>query len=828
MSEFDADRARIQVQARPAAHLSVIDAGPRHHSPALFFVQGAGGHALQWVNQLRHFSKNYRCIAPDLRGHGRSDKPRDGYTVDRVTDDLLAVLDGLAVDEPVVLLAHSAGGLLAINFAARYPERLTKLVLVNTAAQLPLNRWMKLGLRIPSVLMVLARPFLQRRGRFNAPPHIFKKFVENSVSSWQGWDLLPDITTPTLVIAGQRDWYVRPSMSRRTAYAMPRARLEIIRAAGHQSPLERPAAVNRALERFLQTGLRFWRSGVEEARAAAHDRPWLQLYEEGVPAEVPVPDQPLHQFLQASARRWPEQTALIYANRRLPYRVVAEEARRWAGIIRDLGVRKGDRFLILLPNIPQAVIALYGALMAGAVGVLVNPLSDRKDLARQLADSGAATVLTLSRFYPDVVQPLQQEGQIRNVILTNVKTYLPWLQKLFFHFARERQEGHRLPAYQAEKVLWWERLMRRAPDDFQPVPVTSDDLAALLYTGGTTSNPKGVMLSHRNLVANAIQTRVWFADLREGKEIFLGVLPFSHSYGLTACLNLAVLSGSAIVLMPSFDTGAILKTIRRYHPTVFPGIPSIYATINEYPDVRDYDVASVKICISGASSLPVEVQEGFEKLTKGRLVEGYGLTEASPVTHANPLFGREKVGTVGIPLPSTDARIVHPRTGRELKPGTIGELVIRGPQVMQGYWRRPEETQEALRGGWLHTGDLALMDNEGYFRIIDRITELIRVGSRFVYPRDVEEVLHEHPSVQAAAATGRPGANGRGEVQAHVVLRPGYQATEEEIVAFCQDRLRSYQIPQRVHFRDQLPRSFIGKVVRRRLIEEELAAEESS
>lgn len=828
MSEFDADRARIQVQARPAVHLSVIDAGPRHHSPVLFFVQGAGGHALQWVNQLRHFSKNYRCIAPDLRGHGRSDKPRDGYTVDRVTDDLLAVLDGLAVEEPVVLLAHSAGGLLAINFAARYPERLTKLVLVNTAAQLPLNRWMKLGLRIPSVLMVLARPFLQRRGRFNAPPHIFKKFVENIVSSWQGWDLLPDITTPTLVIAGQRDWYVRPSMSRRTAYAMPRARLEIIRAAGHQSPLERPAAVNRALERFLQTGLRFWRSGVEEARAAAHDRPWLQLYEEGVPAEVPVPDQPLHQFLQASARRWPEQPALIYAGRRLPYRVVAEEARRWAGIIRDLGVRKGDRFLILLPNIPQAVIALYGALMAGAVGVLVNPLSDRKDLARQLADSGAATVLTLSRFYPDVVQPLQQEGQIRNVILTNVKTYLPWLQKLSFHFARERQEGHRLPAYQAEKVLWWERLMRRAPDDFQPVPVTSDDLAALLYTGGTTSNPKGVMLSHRNLVANAIQTRVWFADLREGKEVFLGVLPFSHSYGLTACLNLAVLSGSAIVLMPSFDTGAILKTIRRYRPTVFPGIPSIYAAINEYPDVRDYDVASVKICISGASSLPVEVQEGFEKLTKGRLVEGYGLTEAGPVTHANPLFGREKVGTVGIPLPSTDARIVHPRTGRELKPGTIGELVIRGPQVMQGYWRRPEETQQALRGGWLHTGDLALMDNEGYFRIIDRITELIRVGSRFVYPRDVEEVLHEHPSVQAAAAIGMPGANGRGEVQAHVVLRPGYQATEEEIVAFCQDRLRSYQIPRRVHFRDQLPRSFIGKVVRRRLIEEELAAEESS
>jgi len=246
MSEFDADRVRVRVQAGPEVELSVIDAGPRDASPVLFFVQGAGGHALQWVNQLRHFSRRYRCIAPDLRGHGRSDQPRSGYTVDRMTDDLVAVLDELEVREPVFLLAHSAGGLLGINFAARYPERLTKLALVNSAANLSLSRLMRLGLRIPSVVMVVIRPFLQRRGRFNAPPHIFKMFVEGSIGSWQGWGLLPDITTPTLVIAGQRDWYVRPSMSRRTAYGMPRARLEIVRAAGHQSPLERPAAVNRA------------------------------------------------------------------------------------------------------------------------------------------------------------------------------------------------------------------------------------------------------------------------------------------------------------------------------------------------------------------------------------------------------------------------------------------------------------------------------------------------------------------------------------------------------------------------------------------------------
>jgi long-chain acyl-CoA synthetase len=826
MSEFDDNRVRVQVQDKPQVRLSVIDVGPRRVGPVLFFVQGAGGHALQWVNQLRYFSQRSRCIAPDLRGHGESDKPRDGYTVDAITDDLVAVLDRLEIREPVVLLAHSAGGLLGINFAYRFPERLTKLILVNTAAQLPLNRWMRLGLRTPSVLMVLVRPFLQRRGRFNAPPHIFKKFVENSVGHWQGWNLLPDITTPALVIAGQRDWYVRPSLSRRTAHDMPRARLEIIRAAGHQSPLERPAAVNRAVERFVQTGLRFWRSGVDESHAVGQERPWLEHYEQGVPAEIEIPDKPLHHFLEESARRWPDQTALIYRGRQLSYSTVLHEARRWASILQDLGIRKGARVLILLPNIPQAIIGLYGALIAGAVAVLVNPISDRQDLARQLADSGAETVLTLSRFYPDVVRPLQQEGQIRNVILTNVKTYLPWLQRTLFRFTRERKEGHRLPRYEAEKVLWWERLMRRAPGETRPVPIIPDDLAVLLYTGGTTSAPKGVMLSHYNLVANTLQTRAWFPDLRDGQDIFLGVLPLSHSYGLTTCLNLAFLSGSTVILKPTLDTANILKAIRRYQPTVFPGIPVLYAAINEVPDVRDYQISSVKICISGASSLPVEVQESFQKLTRGRLVEGYGLTEASPVTHANPLFGEERVGSIGLPLPNTDARIVHHRTGRELSPGTIGELLIRGPQVMQGYWRRPEETDSALRNGWLHTGDLAVMDSEGYFRLIDRVSDLIQVGSRYVYPRDVEEVLHEHPSVQEAVAIGARGDDQYGQVRACVVLRPGFRATEEEIIKFCQDRLRTYQVPCRVYFREELPRSFVGKVLRRQLVEEELALAE--
>jgi long-chain acyl-CoA synthetase len=311
-----------------------------------------------------------------------------------------------------------------------------------------------------------------------------------------------------------------------------------------------------------------------------------------------------------------------------------------------------------------------------------------------------------------------------------------------------------------------------------------------------------------------MQAKAWFTDLREGQEVLLGMVPFSHAYGLTTCLNLAMLTGSAVVLLPSFDTKEVLKAVRRHQPTLLAGVPAVYAAINEFADVRSYGIASVKACLSGASPLPVEVQEGFEKLTKGRLVEGYGLTEASPVTHANPLFGRRKAGYIGLPLPGTDARIVHRRTGRVLSPGVIGELVVRGPQVMQGYWRRTEETKDALRDGWLHTGDLGLMDDSGYFRIINRMSDLITIGRRAVYPRDVEEVLYEHPSVLEAVAVGD---RETGEVHAHVVLRRGHSATEEEVLAFCRGRLRSYQAPCRVHFREEIPSSFVGKVLRHKL-----------
>jgi long-chain acyl-CoA synthetase len=348
------------------------------------------------------------------------------------------------------------------------------------------------------------------------------------------------------------------------------------------------------------------------------------------------------------------------------------------------------------------------------------------------------------------------------------------------------------------------------------------------YTGGTTAAPKGVMVNHRNLVANTLQVRHWIPDLREGGEVVLSVLPFSHTYGMTTAMNLPIFLGATMVVLPTFVTAEVLKTIQRERPTLFPGVPTMYTAINDFPNVRKYGIDSIRACISGAAPLPVEVQEAFEKLTRGRLVEGYGLTEASPVTHANPLNGLRKVGTIGIPLPSTAAKIVDLATGEDLPPDQIGELAVRGPQVMTGYWNSPEETDAVLRDDargngspWLMTGDVACMDEDGYFQIISRKQEMILAGEYQVYPRDVEEILYEHPKVREAAVVGVSSAEPGQKVKAYVVLRDGQHATAEELQTLCRARLEAWQVPWEVEFREELPKSFVGKVLRRLLVEEE-------
>jgi len=551
------------------------------------------------------------------------------------------------------------------------------------------------------------------------------------------------------------------------------------------------------------------------------ERPWLDHYPDGVPYTVGLPPVPMHRLLRSAARRFPLRTALIFEGGRMTYRRLNRDSSRFANLLRAMGVARGERVLILLPNLPQTVITYYGTLKAGAVVVFTTPLSEPEELARQVRDSGARVLVTLTRL-ADTARAVKAKTQLEHVILTNVKDYLPEPRRTWFTLTREAKEGHRL-RLPLEAGL---HLLSAELDKYGPhapeVEVQPDDLALIQYTSGTTAQPRGVMLSQRNLVANSLQTRHWLPELREAAEVFLSVLPFSHSYGMTVALNVPVTIGATMVVLPSFVTADVLRAIRRYRPTIFPGVPTMYTAINNFPGVRRFGIQSIKACISGAAPLPVEVQESFEKLTHGRLVEGYGLTEATTVTHANPLQGLRKVGSIGIPLPSTEAKIVDLANGRKLPPGKVGELAVRGPQVMLGYWNAGPEAREFVsRDGWLLTGDLARMDEDGYFAVVARKREMILAGDYQVYPRDVEEVLYENPKVKEVAVVGvQPPRWPFQRVKAYVVLREGASASEDELMEMCRRRLDEYAVPWKIEFRQELPKNFVGKVLRRVLVEE--------
>jgi long-chain acyl-CoA synthetase len=553
------------------------------------------------------------------------------------------------------------------------------------------------------------------------------------------------------------------------------------------------------------------------------DKPWLAHYDAGVPHEIALPSLTLPDLLAEAAHDFPHAPALLFYGASIDYAMLDTLASRFAAALADAGVTPGDRIVLVLPNVPQAVICYYGALRAGAIVVLTNPLHEAGALVRQVEDAQASSIVALSLFHPLIAQVRAREPLAR-VIYTNLKEYLPAAQRRLFTLTRQDAEGHRVPDGEARRSLWLARMLKAAvgPATTHAFPSLDPEAsAALLYTGGTTGEAKGVVHSQRSLLANALQTRAWFAEARRGSERVLCTLPFSHAYGMTSCMNFAVALAAAMILLPTFETQHVLHAIRRDRPTIFPGVPSMYAAINEVPRARNYGLASLHACISGAAPLPIEVQEGFERITKARLVEGYGLTEAGPVTHANPLGNRQRHGFIGLPLPSTDARIVDMASGADLPPGQVGELLVRGPQLMQGYWNRPHETAEALTpDGWLRTGDVARMDADGFFQVIERKKEMIVAGHYNIYPRDVEEVLYEHPKVLEAAVAGVPKGEGGTDVKAFVVLRRGEKATAEEIIQFLRERISSYKLPRAVEFRAALPRSFVGKVLRRVLIEE--------
>jgi long-chain acyl-CoA synthetase len=552
------------------------------------------------------------------------------------------------------------------------------------------------------------------------------------------------------------------------------------------------------------------------------EKPWLKNYEPQVPPTLEYPDRPLYTNLEESARKHPAATATIFLNSKLSYGQLNQLTDRFAAALQQLGVKKGDRVAIYMANCPQYVIGYYGALKAGAIVVTFNPLYSAREVGHQLKDSGAETILVMSRFYP-IVKQVRAQTALKNVIVTNIKEYFPPLIKLLFTLFKEKHEGDRQDISGDPDAHWFQDVLSQAPAKSQPVEVKPSDTACFLYTGGTTGVPKGAELSHSNLMSNAVACRHWLHDIEEAREVVLTALPLYHSYGMTTCMNLSVYAAAAMLLIPNpRDIPDLMKNINKHRPTLFPGVPTMYVAFNNFPDIDKYDVKSIRACISGAAGLPVEVQKRFQELTGARLVEGFGLSEASPVTHANPIFGKVKIGTIGLPWPDTEAKIVDLETGKkELPVGEIGELIIRGPQVMKGYWNMPEETAIALREGWLYTGDIARMDDEGYFQIVDRKKDMIIAGGFNIYPRDVEEVLYEHPKVKEAVVAGIPDPY-RGEtVKAYIILKEGETVTEEEIIEFCKGKMAKYKVPRAVEFRTELPKTIVGKILRRMLVEEE-------
>jgi long-chain acyl-CoA synthetase len=810
-------RRDITVNLGDRPRLSVIDIAPEKPSRTLVLLHGFAGNARQWSYQLRDFSDEWRVIAPDLRGHGESAAGLGSYRTDVLVDDLDGLLDGLAVDGPVVLVGHSFGGALAVEYALQHPDRVDRLVLIAAAGVYPLARSLRLALRMPTPLLKLAYRVL--RTRVGAPPGVIKRMYRQTVEPWRGWDKFSDIRQPTLIIRGDRDRVFEHQNFEKVAGSIPDAEDINVGASGHMVMLERREAVNRAIERFLSGG-RSWRDDVHGS-AKLERRPWLAYYEEGVPQTIGLPDVSLDQLLTSAARRFPSRTAILFEGRRTSYRQLERQVNRFAqGLIR-LGLLPGERVLFLLPNLPQLVVGFFGTLRAGGVAAFASPFSEPQELLREIQDSGATVLFTLTS-YSELASQAMRETDLRHVLYVRIWDDLPWIKSAMFRLTRARRGGHLAPAELPANHHLLRGLTRNLPVLAPANRARPDDLAVLQYTGGTTDLPKGVMLTHRNLLANTLQNRHWLASAEEGREIVLSVLPFSHIYGLTAALCTPIALASTLLVMSGFQTKAVLQAIRRHRPTLFPGVPSMYTAINDFPGVRRYRLDSIQACISGAAPLPVEVQEAFEKLTRGRLVEGYGLTEAGPTTHVNPIHGRRKIGTIGIPVPGTEAKIVDLTTGRDLGVGKIGELAVRGPQVMRGYWNDPELTLECLTSdGWLMTGDLARMDEEGYFQIVARKKEMILAGDYQVFPRDVEEVLYEHPKVREAAVVGIQKKRWPFQrVKAYVVLRSGAQATEDELIDLCRRRLESYAVPWKVEFVDELPKSFVGKVLRRLLIEE--------
>ncbi|WP_305783644.1 long-chain-fatty-acid--CoA ligase [Symbioplanes lichenis] len=548
----------------------------------------------------------------------------------------------------------------------------------------------------------------------------------------------------------------------------------------------------------------------------ADERRWLAAYPEGVPADIAEPEQPLTANLDGAVARFPDRVALDFLGARTTYAQLGDQVARAARALHDAGVRPGDRVALILPNCPQHVVAFYAVLRLGAIAVEHNPLYTAEELAHQLADHGAKVAICWEKVAGTVAA---LKTQVETLIAVDLTAALPPLKRLALKLplppARKMRAEMRGPV--PPGALRWEELLSTAPLDDSVAGPGVEDVALLQYTGGTSGTPKGAILTHRNLAANAEQSRVWVPGLREGGETFYAVLPLFHAYGLTLCLTTAVRIGATIVLLPRFDPDMVLDAVKRHPPTFFPGVPPMYDRLAAAARERGVDLTTARYAISGAMPLRPGTVEAWESLTGGLLIEGYGMTETSPITIGNPISPGRRIGSIGIPYPSTWVRIADREDpSADMPLGEPGELLVRGPQVFSGYWNMPEETDAVLLpGGWIRTGDVAVQDEDGYLTIVDRMKEMILTGGFNVYPSEVEDVLRQHPDVGDVAVVGLPSDRTGEEVVAVVVPADGASVDPAAVQAWARERLSGYKAPRRVELADDLPRSQIGKILRR-------------
>ena len=529
---------------------------------------------------------------------------------------------------------------------------------------------------------------------------------------------------------------------------------------------------------------------------------WFSKYPDSIPNEIDIPLLSVPEMLQQTVRTYGNHEAISFYGKTFTYNELAKMVYAFTSSLQQSNVQKGDRVAIMLPNCPQYVVSYYGALSAGAIVTQINPMLVIRELEYILNDSGAETIIVFNAFYP-LVKAVQLKTNLKNIITVSLEpTETAQVEDYTFESFLGKQNGQVLPI------------------EIKP----EDDIAVLQYTGGTTGRSKGAMLSHRNIVANAYQSGEFFKnEIQAGKEKCLTVIPLFHVFGMSSCMNLTILFGNSMIMLPRFDLEEVLQTIKREQPTIFPGVPTMYVAITNHPKAEDYHIDSIRICNSGSAPMPVELLNEFERKTGAKILEGYGLSEASPVTHCNPAFANRKPGTVGLGLPNTAYKIVDVATGTiEVPVGELGEIIINGPQVMKGYWNMPEETAVTLRDGWLFTGDIARMDEDGYVSIVDRKKDLIIASGYNIYPRDIEEILYEHPCVQEAVVIGVPDKY-RGEtVKAFIVLKSEKTVKTEEMIDYCRAHLASYKVPTQIEFRNELPKTNVGKILRRALREEVL------